>query len=73
MALLAVVALGIALRRSYRTTQSRWAKALTLAGLVALAGTVVQAMGNFSLPVMSNLIYVALVVALAFQAARERP
>ena len=46
-------------------TESRWARALALAGLVALGGTVVQGIANYNLPVMSNLIYVALAVALA--------
>jgi len=71
MALLAVVSVGIVLRRMYRATDSRWKKALALAGLVALAGMLVQGMGNFNLPVMSNLLYVALLLALALQAGRE--
>jgi O-antigen ligase len=70
LVLAAVVSFGIALRRGYRGTESRWQAALALAGLVALAGTLVQAMGNFSLAVMSNLIYLALALALAMQAER---
>jgi O-antigen ligase len=73
LALLAVGAVAVALRRGARATDSRWARALALAALVGLVGTAVQAMGNFSLIVMSNLLYVALVVALAFQAQRETP
>ena len=49
----------------------RLGKALTLAGFVALAGTVVQGLANFTLPAMSNLLYVALVLALALQPGRE--
>jgi O-antigen ligase len=71
MAALVVVAVGRALRRGYWVTDSRWHKALALAGLVALAGTVVHGLANFSLPVMSNLFYVALLLALALQAERE--
>ena len=70
LALAAAVSFAIALRRGYRGTESRWQAALALAGLVALAGTLVQAAGNFSLAVMSNLIYLALALALAMQAER---
>ena len=45
--------------------RGRWARALALAGLVALGGTVVQGIANYNLPVMSNFIYVALAVTLA--------
>ena len=66
-----MISVGIALRRRYRATDSRWEKALTLAGFVALAGTVVQGLANFTLPAMANLLYVALVLALALQPGRE--
>lgn len=72
-ALLAVTAIGIALGRGYRATKGRWGKGLALAGLVALAGTVVQGMANFNLPVMSNLVYLALLLAMALQPGRESP
>jgi O-antigen ligase len=65
LALAAVASLGLALLRRYRHTESRWARALALAGLVALGGTVVQGIANYNLPVMSNFIYLALAVALA--------
>jgi O-antigen ligase len=68
LALAAVGSLGLALLRRYRHTESRWARALALAGLVALGGTVVQGIANFNLPVMSNFIYLALAVALAARA-----
>jgi len=71
LALLAVTSIGIVLCRCYRATASRWEKALALAGFVALAGTVVQGLANFTLPAMSNLLYVALVLALALQPGRE--
>lgn len=65
LALAAVASLGLALLARYRHTESRWARALALAGLVALGGTVIQGIANYSLPVMSNFIYLALAVALA--------
>ena len=65
LAFAVVASLGLALLWQYRHTESRWARALALAGLVALGGTVVQGIANYNLPVMSNLIYVALPMALA--------
>jgi O-antigen ligase len=65
LALAAVASLGLALLRRYRRTESHWARALALAGLVALGGTVVQGIANYNLPLMSSFIYLALAVALA--------
>ena len=67
LALAAVGSLGLALLRRYRHTESRFSRALALAGLVALGGSVVQGITNYNLLVMSNFIYVALAVALAFR------
>ena len=50
-------------------TESRWARALALAGLVALGGTVVQGIANYNLPVMSNFLYLALAAALGCRTA----
>jgi O-antigen ligase len=72
LALGAVIAVGVALARGYRPAASRWHKGLILAGLVALAGTLVQGLANYGLPVTSNLLYLALALALALRAARER-
>jgi O-antigen ligase len=65
LALAAVASLGLVLLRRYRPTESRSARALALAGLVALGGTVVQGIANYNLPVMSNFVYLALSVSLA--------
>lgn len=65
LALAAVASLGLALLRRYRQSESRWARALGLAGLVALGGAVVQGIANYNLPVMSNFIYLAMAVVLA--------
>ncbi|TMB94933.1 MAG: O-antigen ligase family protein, partial [Chloroflexi bacterium] len=69
LALAAVGSLGLALLRRYRHTEGRWARALSLAGLVALGGSVVQGIANFNLPIMSNFIYLAAAVGLAVRAS----
>jgi O-antigen ligase len=68
LAFAAVAALGLTLLRRIRHTESRWARALALAGLVALGASVIQGIANYNLPVMSNLIYLALAIALAARA-----
>ena len=68
LALLSVGMVARALLRRYQGADSRWTRALALGGLVALAGAVVQGMANFNLPVMSNFVYLALVVALSLRA-----
>jgi O-antigen ligase len=65
LALAGVASLGLALLGRYRHADSRWARALALAGLVALGGTVVQGIANYNLPIMSNFIYLALALVLA--------
>jgi O-antigen ligase len=70
--LLALASLGLvarALLRRYRQADSRWGRAFALGGLVALAGAAVQGIANFNLVVTSNLVYLALAVALALRAA----
>ncbi len=70
--LLALLSIGIvarALLRRYQAADSRWMRAFALAGLVALAGAVVQGIANFNLAVMSNFAYLTLVVALSLRAA----
>jgi uncharacterized membrane protein len=69
LALLSIGMTGLALIRRYQGADSRWTRAFALAGLVALAGAVVQGIANFNLSVMSNFIYLALVVALSLRAA----
>jgi O-antigen ligase len=59
---------ALALLRGYREAHSRWSRTLALAGLVALLGAAVQGIANFNLPVMSNLVYLALAVALSLRA-----
>ncbi|HSF31079.1 MAG TPA: O-antigen ligase family protein [Candidatus Tectomicrobia bacterium] len=69
--LLASLTVGMsaaALLRRYRGAKNRWTYTFTLAGLVALAGAVVQGIANFNLPVMSNFVYLALAMALALRA-----
>lgn len=65
--LLAVTAVGAVARVLLR----RRPQGIALAGLVALLGTVVQGIGNYNLPIMSNFIYLGLIVALALRRNRE--
>jgi O-antigen ligase len=69
LALLSVGMMVLALLRRYQGADSRWTRAFALGGLVALAGTGVQGIANFNLPVMSNFVYLALAVALPLRAA----
>ena len=69
LALATIASLGLALLRRYLHAESRWARALALAGLVALGGTVVQGIANYNLPVMSNFIYLAVALGLAVRAS----
>ena len=57
--------LVVDLVRRWQRSQSRWSRTLALAALVTLVGAAVQGMGNFNLTVMSNLLFVATVLALA--------
>jgi O-antigen ligase len=59
-ALLARVLLG-----QFRWHRSPWERQVALGALVALAGTAVQWIANYNLPVMANLLYLAAAVAVA--------
>jgi O-antigen ligase len=67
LALATVVSVGLVLGQRLRQTQHRGARIFALAGLVVLGGAVIQGIGNYNLPVMSNLIYVTLSLVLAFR------
>lgn len=67
LALATAVTLMLALLRAYRLAPSPSARTLALAGIVALLGAMVQGIGNFNLPVMSNLLYFAVALMLAFR------
>ena len=70
--LLVLISVGmtvLALLRCYHGAQSRWARTLALAGLVALLGAAVQGVANFNLAVMSNFIYLAVAVAVSLRAS----
>jgi uncharacterized membrane protein len=69
VALLSIGVTVLALMRRYQAADSRWMRAFALAGMVALAGAVVQGIANFNLLVMSNFAYLALAVALSMRAA----
>jgi O-antigen ligase len=64
LALAAIVCVALLLGQRLRQAPSRAARIFALAGLVALAGAVVQGVGNYNLPVMSNFFYVGLAVIL---------
>jgi O-antigen ligase len=59
LALAAAAAVGTALLRRLRKAASPRSRALALAGFVGLLGAIVQGIGNYNLPVMSNLTYLA--------------
>jgi len=59
------VSLGVMLLRRRRESGTYAARIRALAGLVALIGAAVQSLPNYNAPVMSNLIYLALVLTLA--------
>ncbi len=61
------LSLGLALLGCFRHARSPWARALSLAGLVALVGTAVHGIANFNLPIMSNQLYLVLLLALALR------
>jgi uncharacterized membrane protein len=68
LALLSVGLTALALLRGHRAADSRWTRAFSLAGLVALVGAMVQGIANFNLAVMSNFVYLALAVVLSLRA-----
>jgi len=57
--------LALDLFRRSRRSRGGWGRTLALAALVALVGAAVQGMGNFNLTLMSNLVFVAMGLALA--------
>jgi O-antigen ligase len=59
------VSLAVMLLRRRRLSKTYSARIRALAGLVALIGAAVQSLPNYNAPVMSNLIYLALVLTLA--------
>jgi O-antigen ligase len=67
LALGTLVSLGLALLRRRRDAVSPQERALALAGLVALVGTAIQGIANFNLSIMSNLLYLAMAVAIALR------
>jgi O-antigen ligase len=62
--LVLLVNAGILLRGHQGHRGSDWSRLIGLAALVVLLGTTLQAVGNFNLAVMSNLIFVALAVCI---------
>ena len=60
--------IAVHLFRKLRRSQSQWSRTLALAGLVALVGMAVQGLANFNLVVMSNLVFVAMALAIALAA-----
>ncbi len=65
LALATVVSVALMLLYRLRQAQGRSARIFALAGLVALVGAAIQGVGNYNLPIVSNLIYSALAVVLA--------
>jgi O-antigen ligase len=57
-----------ALLRRYRRAPSPWVRNMALAGAVALIGTVVQGIGNYNLPILSNQLYLAMGLAMGLRA-----
>ena len=60
--------IAVHLFRKLRRSQSQWSRTFALAGLVALVGVAVQGLANFNLVVMSNLVFVAMALAIALAA-----
>jgi O-antigen ligase len=73
LALVAVGSVGAALARQCRPARRGWTSHLAAGGAVALGSAVVQALPNHNLPVTSNLVYLALAVAVALRAAPAVP
>jgi O-antigen ligase len=64
LALATVVSLGMTLLGRLRDLNARAGRLLALAALVALGGSVLQSIGNYNLPIMANLLYLALALVL---------
>jgi hypothetical protein len=54
--------LALDLLAGHRDAESGWTRLVSLAALVGLVGVAVQGVGNFTLPVMSNLLFLAVAV-----------
>jgi O-antigen ligase len=64
---------GFALLRRARAASSSSARMLAVGAAVALLGAVVHGIGNFTLPVMSNLLYLAVALSAGLSGARGAP
>jgi hypothetical protein len=58
------VSIALALAPRFRAAERRAANIFALAGLVALVGSIIQGIGNYTLPLAANLTYLALAVVL---------
>lgn len=65
LVLATIVAVGRSLALEWRRARGTREPSLALGALVALGGTAVQWVANYNLPVMSNLLYLAAVAAVA--------
>jgi len=68
LALIVSAILGFTLLRRARAASSSSARMLAVGAEVALVGAAVQGIGNFTLPVMSNLLYLAVALSAALSA-----
>ena len=71
LVLIMTAIMAVALLRRARAASSSGARMLTVGAEVALVGAVVQGIGNFTLPVMSNLLYLAVALSAALSGAGE--
>jgi O-antigen ligase len=67
LVLAVATSLAVALIRRLREAEGRWSQNFALAGLVILIGALIQGIGNFNLPIMSNLIFLALALVLSLR------
>jgi O-Antigen ligase len=71
LVLAAGVVLALSLLAGYRDAESGWMRLVSLAALVGLVGVAVQGIGNFNLPVMSNLLFLAVALGAGCSAGSE--
>jgi O-antigen ligase len=64
LVLATVVSIGLTLLERLRHSHARSDRLWTLAALVALGGGVLQGIGNYNMPIMANLLYLALAIVL---------
>jgi O-antigen ligase len=69
LALATAASLWLALFRRFRQGGISWVRHGALAGLVILIGTALQGIGNFSIPIMSLWLYLAVALALGLRAS----